>query len=68
MNETKWKEYKLFINFSYFKARMQMQVEGASLALVGHPSSNGVTMKVPYGLDILLHWLASPLIFSYWVG
>ena len=44
---------------------MQMQVEGASLAVVGHPSSNGVTMKVPYGLDILLHWLASPLIFSY---
>ena len=33
--------------------------EGASLALVGHPSSDGVTMKVPYVVDVLLHRSAS---------
>ena len=27
--------------------------EGASLALVGHPSSDGVTIKMPYGVDVL---------------
>ena len=32
--------------------------EGASLALVGYPSSDGVMMKMPYGLDVL-HWPAS---------
>ena len=26
---------------------------GASLALVGHPSSDGVTIKMPYGVDVL---------------
>ena len=41
--------------------------EGASLALVGHPSSDGVTVKMPYGVDVL-HWPASHPIFSYWVG
>ena len=39
--------------------------EGASLALVGHPSSDGVTIKIPYGVDVLPAW---PLILSYWVG
>ena len=28
--------------------------EGASLALVGHPSSDGVTIKMSYGVDVLL--------------
>ena len=42
--------------------------EGASLALVGHPSSDGVTMKLPYGVDVLLHWPTLHPIFSYWVG
>ena len=41
--------------------------EGASLALVGNPFSGGVTIKMPYGVDIL-HQLAWHLIFSYWVG
>ena len=27
--------------------------EGASLALVGDPSSDGVTIKMPYGIDVL---------------
>ena len=41
--------------------------EGASLALVVHPSSDGVTIKMPYGVDVL-HRPASHPIFSYWVG
>ena len=41
--------------------------EGASLALVGHPSSDGVILKMPYGLGVL-HQPALHPIFSYWVG
>ena len=37
--------------------------EGTSSALVGHPFSNGITKKMPYGEDV-----ASHCIFSYWVG
>ena len=33
--------------------------ESASLALVGHPSSDGITIKIPYGVDVLLHRPAS---------
>ena len=38
-----------------------------SLALVGHPSSDGVTIRMPYGVDVL-HQPVSHPIFSYWVG
>ena len=41
--------------------------EGASLALVGHSSSDGVTIKMPYGVDVL-HQPALHPIFSCWVG
>ena len=41
--------------------------EGACLALVGDPSSDGLTIKMPYGVDVL-HQPASHSIFSYWVG
>ena len=41
--------------------------EGASLALVGHPSSDGITIKMPYGVDVLHRPVSQP-IFSYWVG
>ena len=41
--------------------------EGASLALVGHPSNDGVTIKISYREDVL-HWPASHPIFSCWVG
>ena len=37
---------------------------GASLALVGHPSSDGVTIKIPYGVNVLLHQPASHPIFT----
>ena len=39
--------------------------EGASLALVGHPSSNNVTIKLPSAVDVFLHRPASH--FSFWV-
>ena len=35
--------------------------EGAFLALVGHPSSDAVTIKMPYG--VVLHWPALHLFF-----
>ena len=41
--------------------------EGASLALVGNPSSDVVTRKMPYGVDVL-HQPALHPIFFYWVG
>ena len=33
--------------------------EDASLTLVGHPSGDGVTIKVPSGVDVLSHTLFS---------
>ena len=41
---------------------------GASSALVAHPSSDGITIKILYGVDVLLHRPALYPIFSYWVG
>ena len=41
--------------------------ESASLDLVGNPSSDGVTIKMPYGVDVL-HRPALHPIFSYCVG
>ena len=45
--------------------------EGTFLPLVGHPSSDGVTIEIPYWVDVLLHrfiTLASHPIFSYWAS
>ena len=42
--------------------------EGASLALVGYhsnPSSDGITIEIPYGVDGFLRRPASHPIFSY---
>ena len=41
--------------------------KGASLVLVGHPSSDGITIKIPYKVDVLLHRPASHPIFFYWL-
>ena len=41
--------------------------EVASLALVGDPSSDGVSIKMPYEVDSLHRPVLHP-IFSYWVG
>ena len=39
--------------------------EGDSLALVGHPSSDGIEIKMPCGVDVLLHRPASHPNLSY---
>ena len=36
-------------------ASLNLWREGASLALIGHPSSDGVMIKIPYEVDVLLH-------------
>ena len=48
-------------------ASLTSWVEGVSLALVGHPSSDVVSIKIPYGVDAL-HQPAVHPIFFYWVG
>ena len=35
----------------------------ASLALVGHPSSDGTTIKMPYGVDVLHRPASHPHLF-----
>ena len=40
--------------------------EGTSLALISQPSSDGATIKIPYGIDVLSHRPGLHLIFSYW--
>ena len=42
--------------------------EGTSLALVSHPSRDVATMKLPYGIDDLLHRPASILSFLILLG
>ena len=34
--------------------------EGASLALVSHPSIDGVTIKMPHGVTFYIDWLCTP--------
>ena len=41
--------------------------ESASLAVVGHSSSDGVTKKIPYVVDVLQHCPASHPIYSFCV-
>ena len=40
--------------------------KGASLVLVGHPSSDGATINIPYRVDVLHQPASYPI--SYWVG
>ena len=39
-----------------------------SLALVDHPSSDGVTIKILYGVDVLLNRTALLSNYSYCIG
>ena len=58
--------FKLFLRHS----NIGLVSSGTSLTLltlVGHTSSDSVTIKMPYGVDVL-HQPASHPIFSYWVG
>ena len=43
-------------------------VKVSLLALVGYPPTDGITIKIPYGVDVLLHQPVSHPIFFYWVG
>ena len=49
------------------RASLTLWGEGASLVLVGRPSSDGITIKMSYGVDVLNRPASHP-IFSYWVG
>ena len=53
----------------YFRSILQVYFTKKSWVLfrVHLPSSDGVTMKMPYGVDVL-HRPALHPIFSYWVG
>ena len=42
--------------------------EVTSLALVSHPSNDGVTIKIPYWVDVLFHPPALHPALSCWVG
>ena len=59
-----WSEEALLVSS---RASLTSSAEVASLSLFGQPSSNGVTIKMPYTVDVL-HWPALQLIISYWVG
>ena len=41
--------------------------KGASLVLAGHPSNDGVTIKMSYGLDVILHRPAWYPSFPIWL-
>ena len=51
----------------YSRASVTSWGEGASLTLVGDPSSDGVTIRMPYEVDVL-HRPALHPVFSYWIG
>ena len=41
--------------------------EGASLTLVDHPSCDGITIKMPYEVDVLNRPSLHPIL-SYWIA
>ena len=52
----------------YNGVSLALSGEGSSLALIGLRSSDGVTIKIAYELDVLLHQPASHPFFSQLVG
>ena len=42
--------------------------DGSSLALVGHPSSDAITIKINFGVDVLYIDQPRTPSFFYWVG
>ena len=46
---------KAFSIQNALKGQSYPQGESTSLALVGHPFSDGVTIRIPCGVDVLLH-------------
>ena len=63
---TKVKTLKYWFGFQ--RGQFYLMGRRCPLALVGHPYSDGVTVKIPYGVDVLLHRPALHSIFSNWVG
>ena len=61
-------ESKADTGFVSSRASLTSWGDGATLALVGHPSSDGVTIKTPHGVDVLLYRPASHPIFSNCIG
>ena len=57
----------VYTGLAYSGASLTSWEEVDSLALVGHASSDGITIKIPSGVDVLLYQTALHLIFSYWV-
>ena len=49
-----------------FRASLTSWEEGASLALVGDPSIECVTIKMPHGVDVSYRPASHPIL-SYWV-
>ena len=49
------------------RANLTSWGEDTTLALVGHPYSNGVIIKMPYRVDVLLHRPVLHPIFSYFL-
>ena len=47
------------------RAHLTSWGEVSSIALVGHPSSDGVTIKTSYGIDVFHHQLRTP---SFHIG
>ena len=41
-------------------ASLTSWTEGSSLAMVGHPSSDGVSIKMPYRVDVFINQLCTP--------
>ena len=66
---TKWLDHNQNKTLKYWVSVQWVQSwgEDASLALVGHPSSDSI-IKIPYGVDIFLHQPDLHPIFSYWVS
>ena len=52
----------------YSGVGLALSGEGSSLFLIGLRSSDGVTIKIAYELDVLLHQPASHPFFSQLVG
>ena len=55
-------------DLGFYRLVLPREVKVPFYPFFGHPSSDGVTIKMPYGVDVLLHRPASHPIFSYWVG
>ena len=60
------KSYGRNTGLEHIRASLTSWEEGASLALVGDPSIECVTIKMSHGVDVLYRPASNP-IFSYWV-